>query len=87
MGLAEIIASIDREISTLQRARTLIAAGAGGGRKRGGPSNAAAVAQAFAGGPSEKRKKRNLSPEGRKRIAEAQKRRWAAKRKAAVSAR
>jgi hypothetical protein len=34
--------------------------------------------------PTAKKKKRNLSPEGRKRIAEAVKRRWAAQRKAAA---
>jgi hypothetical protein len=32
-----------------------------------------------------KKKKRNLSPEGRKRIAEAVKRRWAAQKKAAAA--
>jgi hypothetical protein len=86
MGIAEILTSIDREISTLQRARTLIAAGAGSGRKRGRPNKAAAVTEASAGGPAKKRKKRNLSPEGRKRIVEAQKRRWEAKRKASAAA-
>jgi hypothetical protein len=33
-----------------------------------------------------RKKKRNLSPEGRKRIAEAVKRRWAAQKKAAAAA-
>lgn len=87
MGLAEILASIDREISTLQRARTLLAAGPGVGRKRGRPSKTAAVVIALTGKPAKKRKKRNLSPEGRKRIAEAQKRRWDAMRKSAAGGR
>lgn len=86
MGLAEILASIDREISTLQRARTLLADGTGSARKRGRPSKTAAVAKTLTSKPAKKRKKRNLSPEGRKRIAEAQKRRWEARRKATAGA-
>jgi hypothetical protein len=58
----------------------------GGGRKRGRPSKAAAVVKALTSNPAKKRKKRNLTPDGRKRIAEAQKRRWDAKRRAAAGA-
>jgi hypothetical protein len=87
MGIVEILASIDREISILQRARALLAAGAGGGRRRGRPSKSAVIVKALTSKPAKKQKKRNLSPEGRKRIAEAQKRRWEAKRKAAAGAR
>ena len=86
MGIAEILASIEREISTLQRARTLLATGTGGGRKRGRPSKTAAVLNTLTNKPAKKRKKRNLSPEGRKKIADAQKRRWEANRKAKASA-
>jgi hypothetical protein len=86
MGLAEILASIDREIATLQRARTLLAVGTGGAKKRGRPSKTAAVVKALINKPAKKRKKRNLTPEGRKRIAEAQKRRWDARRKAVAGA-
>jgi hypothetical protein len=74
MGVAEILAQIDKEIAQLQQARTLL-----GGK----------VAPAFkkvAAAPAAKKstkKKRNLSPEGRKRIAEAVKRRWAEQKKAA----
>jgi hypothetical protein len=64
----------------------LIAAGAVGGTKRGRPSKPAAFVKTIASGPAKKRKKRNLSPEGRKRIVEAQKRRWEAKRKADAGA-
>jgi hypothetical protein len=35
--------------------------------------------------PAKKKKKRNLGPEGRKRIAEAVKRRWAAQKAAAAN--
>jgi hypothetical protein len=87
MGIAEILASIDREISTLQSARTLLALGADGARRRGRPSKTAAFVTALIGKPQKKRKKRNLTPEGRKRIAEAQTRRWEARRKAAAGAR
>ena len=77
MGVSEILAEIDREIAQLQRARALLA---GGATAAPAPKKAAAV-------PAEKKvtvkKKRNLSPEGRKRIAEAVKRRWAEQKKAA----
>ena len=83
MGVAEILASIDREIALLQQARILLG-GAGSEtlkKKVGRPKkDVAAVAVKPA-----KKKKRNLTPEGRKRIAEAVKRRWEAQRKAAAS--
>jgi hypothetical protein len=44
------------------------------------------VVKALINKPAKKRKKRNLTPEGRKRIAEAQKRRWDARRKAVAGA-
>jgi len=42
--------------------------------------------KAVAAAKPAKKKKRNLSPEGRKRIAEAVKRRWEKQRKAAEAA-
>ncbi|MGA9461586.1 MAG: hypothetical protein WBV28_02275, partial [Terracidiphilus sp.] len=57
------MAQIDREIAQLQRARALL---------NGGSSSTAAAL-----GKKSARKKRRLTPEGRKRIAEAVKRRWA----------
>lgn len=92
MGLSEILASVDREITLLQQARALLAGTAAPVAKKkvgrpkkivAAPKKAAAVA-AIAAKPAKKKKKRNLSPEGRKRIAEAVKRRWAAQ-KAATS--
>lgn len=84
MGVAEILASIDREIALLQQARTLLGgAGAVAPKKQvGRPKKEAADVSA----KPAKKKKRNLTPEGRKRIAEAVKRRWEAQRKAASSA-
>jgi hypothetical protein len=57
----------------LQQARSLLASSAAPAAKRGRPKKSALAA------PSVKpaKKKRNLSPEGRARIAEAVKKRWA----------
>ena len=82
MGLSDILASIDREIAQLQNARALLV-GAGlppSKRKAGRPRKVAAAIVSEARKPA--KKKRNLSPEGRKRIADAVKRRWAAQKKA-----
>jgi hypothetical protein len=75
---SHIIAEIDAEISRLQQARELLSGSAvktskGPGRPKGS-KNAKAAAPA----------KRKLSPEGRKRIADAMKRRWAERRKTAA---
>lgn len=71
MGIAEILTQIDREISQLQRARTLL-----------NGSNGHKEMKAAAGSI---RKKRNLTPEGRRRIAEAVRRRWERQRRAAAA--
>lgn len=68
MEVDEILAQIDAEIAQLQSARALLV-----GKAK--PAVAKAVKKAG-------RKKRVLSPEGRKRIADAVKRRWAEQRKA-----
>lgn len=70
MGISEILTQIDFEIAQLQKARALLI-------------GAAAGKTAAAGKPA--RKKRNLTPEGRRRIAEAVKRRWAEQKKKAGS--
>lgn len=74
MDVKEIVAEIDAEISRLQQARTLL--GGGAAVKRGRPGRKKAVTVAVP-------KKRKLTPEGRKRIAEAMKRRWAERKKQA----
>jgi hypothetical protein len=79
MGMAEILSSIDREIAQLKQARELLAAGASRGKSAGNSKRVAIRSTAKAA----KRKKRVLTPEGRKRIAEAQKHRWEAQKKAA----
>lgn len=79
MALKEVLAHIDAEIARLQQAKSLLA------------SVDASVAPAIRKGRPKKdtsspaptktvKKKRNLSPEGRARIAEAVRRRWAAQK-------
>jgi hypothetical protein len=70
MSSATLIEMIDNEIQRLESARKALA----------GVGNGLSVKVKTAG-----KKKRNLSPEGRKRIAEAVRRRWAAQRKAAAA--
>ena len=91
MGVSEILASIDREIALLKQVRAVLS---GTGvttpkKKPGRPGKTATVAIPATEKPAKKstkrKKKRNLSPEGRKRIADAVRRRWEAQRKAAAS--
>lgn len=79
MDVSRILSEIDAEITRLQQARSALTAIAGGtvAPKRGRPKGSANKKSA-------KTRKRNLTPEGRKRIAEAMKRRWA-ERRAAVA--
>jgi len=92
MAISDILASIDRDIAQLQQARALLTGIAAPAPKKAAgmpkktasaPKKAATVAPA-AVKPAKKKKKRNLSPEGRKRIAEAVKKRWAAQKAAAA---
>jgi hypothetical protein len=83
MDVGRIVSEIDAEIARLQQARAaLTAIGASGtvaprrGRPKGSVNKKAAA---------KPRRKRNLTPEGRKRIAEAMKRRWAERRAATKS--
>jgi hypothetical protein len=79
--VSRIIAEIDAQISKLQQARNLLAGTttpvvrSGRGRPKGSKKTVAAAA------PSAPASKRKLSPEGRKRIADAMKKRWAERRK------
>ncbi len=82
MALNEVIAHIDAEIGRLQQAKSLLSGGetavkSGRGRPKGSKNvKSEAAAPAVKG-------KRKLSPEGRKAIADAMKRRWAERRKTA----
>lgn len=73
MAIAEILKEIDAEIARLQEVRKLLS------------NTSRAAANGFAVNKSAtlqktRRKKRTLSPEGRKRIADAQTKRWAARK-------
>lgn len=71
MAIDSILAQIDAEIARLNQVRALL----------GGASKPAASAAKTPSAPkSPRRKKRVLSAEARKRIAEAQRKRWAAQR-------
>jgi len=80
MQLSKILAEIDVEISRLERARLLLAGEMGPAGKKTRKTKSAEVKTDAAG----KKKKRNLSPEGRARIAEAVRRRWENQKKAAA---
>jgi len=73
--VSEILSEIDKEIARLQQVRSLLAGETP--KTRRGQKKSAASAPAAA----KKAAKRKLSPEGRKRIAEAMKRRWAERKK------
>jgi hypothetical protein len=86
MALAEILASIDREIGQLQKARDVLSGRDTAAAKKNAGRPRKTVVEAVPAATPVKKKKRNLSPEGRKRIAEAVRRRWAAQKKAAAAA-
>jgi hypothetical protein len=75
MGVTDILSQIDKEIAQLQHVRALLTGKAAAATRKTKAAPAAAK-------PA-KKKKRNLSPEGRKRIAEAVKKRWAEQKRAA----
>ena len=78
----DILAAIDREIARLTTARQMLTEAAPG--KTGVPAATRKTAVKLAAAPV--KAKRQLSAEGRERIAEAQRKRWAASKKAAKSA-
>ncbi|HEY2467330.1 MAG TPA: hypothetical protein VGI45_05765 [Terracidiphilus sp.] len=73
MTIADIVEELDAEIARLEEARKLLSSTSSlamDGVVRGGSASAKQV----------RRKKRTLSPEARKRIADAQRKRWAAQK-------
>ena len=86
MDIRKIVAEIDAEIASLQQARAALVeldeSAVTGKPRRGRPKGSTKVAKAAPEkGSKAGPRKRNLSPEGRKRIADAMKRRWAERRK------
>jgi len=74
LEIKKIITELDNQIANLKEARALLVSG--GAKRRGRPPGKATSG-------SEPRKRR-LSAEGRKRISEALKRRWALRRKSSA---
>ena len=85
MEVSRIVNEIDAEIDRLQQARALLAGVSAiatpGKAKRGRPKGSINRPAAKTAAKAGTKAKRTLSPEGRKRIAEAMKRRWAARKK------
>lgn len=81
MQVNQILSEIDNEIARLQQARNILAGGTGTGTK-GRPRGASAAAK-----PAKKKRggKRRMSAEGRKRLSEALKARWAERKKKAAT--
>ncbi len=82
MDFDQVIQVIDAEIARLQEARAVLA---GSGSKRGpGRPKVATVAHKPSATHTAKpvHRKRRLSAEGRKRIADAMRKRWAERKKA-----
>jgi hypothetical protein len=77
MDIKKILAELDAEIARLQQAKALLS-GEPVKRSPGRPKATSTTTVA----PT-KKKKRNLTPEGRARIAAAVKARWAKQKKAA----
>ena len=81
MDVSRILSEIDGEIARLQQARAALVGISSSGTvapRRGRPKGSVNK------NTTKARKKRNLTPEGRKRIADAMKRRWAERRAAAT---
>lgn len=83
MEVSRIIQEIDSQILKLQQARALLSDSAAKATKgRGRPKGSKNTKTIKASAP----RRRKISPEGRKRIADAMKRRWAERRKLAAAA-
>ena len=79
MEVSRIIAEIDAQIAKLQQARELLS---GVATKTKGPGRPKGSKNA----PGSRKRRHKLSAEGRRRISESQKKRWAEQRKTAGKA-
>lgn len=86
MALEDVLSQIDNEIAKLQQARAILAGTTdvlkqGRGRPKGSKNAASAATPAPDGAAAPAKKaRRQISPEGRKAIADAMKKRWAERR-------
>lgn len=78
MQLAKILEEIDLEIARLEQAKALLSGSSVSKSKSGRTAKTSRATNSVA---NKGKKKRNLTPEGRKRIAEAVKRRWELQKK------
>ena len=76
MAIESILVLIDSEIARLTQVRALLTGSSNIGPVRGSGPKAAKAAKT----PTTTARKRVLSPEARKRIADAQRKRWAAQK-------
>jgi hypothetical protein len=74
MGIESIVAQIDEEIAKLTQIRAMLATTGVAAKKAALPKRKNSAVEAKG------TKRRVLSPEARKRIADAQRKRWAAQR-------
>ena len=74
MTKANVLAFLDAEIARLQRAREILSSSDGAGTSVHRNSN-----RSLAGG---RKRRRHMSAEARRRISEAQKKRWATRKRA-----
>jgi len=81
MDVTGIIASIDSQIATLQQARAAITAIGESPRRRGRPKGSGKVTPVTAVTKRPAKKRHAMSPEGKARVAAAQRARWAAQKK------
>ncbi len=82
MEVSRILAEIDAQIAKLQQARELLSGSSAPARgKRGRPKGSTKEAAAASATKPAAKRTRKLSPEGRKRIADAMKKRWAERKK------
>ncbi len=81
MEVSRILAEIDAQIAKLQQARQLLSGTEVVRAGRGRPKGSKNVSPSATVPPDAPVRKRKLSPEGRKRIADAMKKRWAERRK------
>ncbi len=75
MAIDSIVALIDAEIANLTRVRSLL-----GNTGKAAAKVAEHLTKEAAKAPKKAKKRRVLSPEARKRIADAQRKRWAAQK-------
>jgi hypothetical protein len=80
MNFDRLVQEIDSEISRLQQARALLI-GEPIKRRPGRPKAAAGHKTAGTAASRPAKRRRRLSPEGRKRIADAMRKRWAERKK------